>query len=445
MADSLSSLLLVLAVTSRGAGFEPPSSASGIVIGPAEAITEVAAGGSGRDGGSRATLRGQLRQRYEAAQQPGFGFDGVHDSALLQRLLLQADLHHGEHWRVFAEIDHLAQHGRDQGAAATDVDRLDLSQGFVDAKYRIGDRTATLRLGRQEMAFGSSRLVSVRASPNARRAFDALRASLAMARTHIDVLHARPVEIRPGSFDNLRRRDESLSGIYATQQRAAGSGFDAYVLRLQRDHAALADATGEENRYSAGLRPFGRAGAWDWDVEAVLQGGRLGTQRIRAWTLATDAGWTMDHAWQPRWGLKADIASGDGKAGDGRLGTFNPLYPKLPYFSEAGLVAPANLIDLHPSLQLQPLSTLQLSLGLNLIWRHRRSDAVYAPPLQAYPDRPGAAGRFVARQWIVDASWQPRPCWEFATQWVRFQPGAALRAEGAQPGRFLAASATWHF
>lgn len=390
-------------------------------------------------------LGGQWRQRYESAAQPGFGFDGAHDSALLQRLLLHADLRHSGHWRIYAEVDHLSQHGRDQGAAATDADRLDLSQGFVETSPRFGDTAATLRLGRQEMAFGSSRLVSVRASPNARRAFDAVRAGFTLARTQLDVLHAQPVEIRRGRFDNRRRHDETLSGVYATRKLGDGSGIDAYLLRLRRAHAVLADARGAEQRYSAGLRPFGRSGAWDWDVEAVAQGGRLGRQRIRAWSLAADAGWSMDQAWQPRWGLKADIASGDGKRGDGRLGTFNALYPKLPYFSEAGLVAPANLIDLHPSLQLQPLPSLQLSLELNLLWRHRRADAVYAPPLQAYAESARNEGRFVARQWIVDAAWQPAPGWQFAAQWVHFQPAAALSAAGAQRGCFLAASATWFF
>lgn len=459
VAGALSSLPLLLAAVSSAAVSEPPSAMSssdpsgtcdtggirpdGAV--PAVADTARDEERAEKDGGPSTALHGQWRQRYESAQLPGFGFDGAQDSALLQRLLLQADLRYGARWRVFAEIDYLAQHGRDQGAAPTDVDRLDLSQGYVEASQPLGGAAATLRLGRQEMALGSSRLVSVRASPNARRAFDALRIGLAFTRTQVDVIHARPVEIRPGRFDNRRRRDESLSGIYASRQLADGAGIDAYLLRLRRDHALLADANGAEQRDSAGLRPFGRSGAWDWDVEAVVQGGHLGAQRIRAWTLAADAGWTMDQRWKPRWGLKADIASGDGKAGDGRLGTFNALYPKLPYFSEAGLVAPANLIDLHPSLQLQPLPSLQLSLQLDLIWRHRRSDAVYAPPLQAYADSAGAGGRFVARQWIVDASWQPLRDWELAAQWVRFEPGALLRGVGAQRGRFLAASATWRF
>jgi hypothetical protein len=390
-------------------------------------------------------LGGEWRQRYESAENPGFGVDGEHDSAWLRRMLLHADLHIGERWRAFAQLDHLAQHGRDDGATPTDADRIDVAQGYVEFTPQPGDNAATLRVGRQELAFGSSRLISVRNSPNARRSFDALRANVVLGPARVSLFRAAPVAIRPGRFDNRRVDGESLPGIYATVQQDENTGFDAYLLRLQRADAALADATGRERRYSAGVRPFGRVGPFDWDVEAVLQGGRLGDQRIRAWTVAIDAGWKLGHAWQPRAGLKLDIASGDGRAGDGRLGTFNALYPRLPYFSEAGLVAPANLIDLHPSVQVQPAPDLQISLGLDLIWRHRRSDAVYAPPLQPYPGSNDAAERFVTRQWIVDANWQPVPRWTFAAQWVRFQPGAALARDGAQAGRYLAASATWRF
>ncbi|MCR2572501.1 alginate export family protein, partial [Salmonella enterica] len=78
------------------------------------------------------------------------------------------------------------------------------------------------------------------------------------------------------------------------------------------------------------------------------------TLDIRAWTLATDTGlrWT-ELPLQPRLGLKADIASGDGNLHDGRLGTFNALFPKSAYFSEASLLAPANLMDVQPTLTLR--------------------------------------------------------------------------------------------
>jgi hypothetical protein len=45
----------------------------------------------------------------------------------------------------------------------TDVDQIDLRQGFVDLKTPIGQEASlTFRGGRQEMEFGAGRLIDVR-------------------------------------------------------------------------------------------------------------------------------------------------------------------------------------------------------------------------------------------------------------------------------------------
>ncbi|MGH9630016.1 MAG: alginate export family protein [Bryobacteraceae bacterium] len=53
---------------------------------------------------------------------------------------------------------------RKGGPRPADEDHLDVHQAFVDAGlWQSGSGSLTLRLGRQEMAFGSLRLVSFRA------------------------------------------------------------------------------------------------------------------------------------------------------------------------------------------------------------------------------------------------------------------------------------------
>ena len=137
VAGALSSLLLVLAVTGRGAGFEPPavagivvaptyattrrvgldppSIASDTVVVPAETATDVVKEGGGtdgeEDGGSRPTLRGQLRQRYESAQQPGFGFDGAANFAPQKRAVTLAELVQKMFHRGFIDLQFLSELG----------------------------------------------------------------------------------------------------------------------------------------------------------------------------------------------------------------------------------------------------------------------------------------------------------------------------------------------
>jgi alginate export protein len=90
---------------------------------------------------------------------------------------------------------------------------------------------------------------------------------------------------------------------------------------------------------------WGQAGAWDYNTEGVLQFGSFGTRDIRAWTLASNTGYTIGSLWgQPRLGLQADAASGGGPGG--ALKDFYPLFPKYAYFTEAQINAPINMVDL---------------------------------------------------------------------------------------------------
>ena len=71
---------------------------------------------------------------------------------------------------------------------------------------------------------------------------------------------------------------------------------------------------------------------WDFDYEGVWQFGTFGSANIRAWTLASDTGYTIP-TWRlkPSFSVKADISSGDNPKTN-TLGTFNPLFPIGNYF-----------------------------------------------------------------------------------------------------------------
>jgi Alginate export len=80
---------------------------------------------------------------------------------------------------------------------------------------------------------------------------------------------------------------------------------------------------------TVGLRVWRQAKPWDYNFEAVYQWGRFGSGPIRAWTFASDSGLTLPKAaWRPRFGLKADVTSGDKDPSEPTLQSFNPLFPK---------------------------------------------------------------------------------------------------------------------
>src|SRR4029077_5667617 len=95
---------------------------------------------------------------------------------LLQRYLIHADIHAAPYFRVFGQLQSSLEDFRTGGPRPSDRDDLDLHQAFFDASTWWPDgNKVTLRAGRQEMAYGSQRLISVRESPNNRLAFDAVR------------------------------------------------------------------------------------------------------------------------------------------------------------------------------------------------------------------------------------------------------------------------------
>src|SRR5690606_38311420 len=109
------------------------------------------------------------------------------------------------------------------------------------------------------------------------------------------------------------------------------------------------------------------------------------------WTAARDTGYAFEHfAWTPRFGLKADVTSGDRDSNNPDLQTFYALFPKGAYFGENSLIGPANHIDLHPALELHPTRTVTLTLDAITYWRESPHDGVYNSGLNVA--RAGLAG-----------------------------------------------------
>ncbi len=329
------------------------------------------------------SLGGEIRERYEQYHNQSFGIKGPEsDHYGLQRIMLHADIHANERLRFFVQGISSLQFGGEQ---KLDVNQnpLDLQQAFVD--YTFGDPTPngnrqTIRAGRFSMTYGSGRLIATRAGPNTQLKFDGLQFIHSNeGNKKLYAFLARPV--KEDRYDADRENPaQTFSGVYSSWPLGEAPGsLDVYYLNYRNEEAAYIGAQGTEDRHTLGFRWFGKSGQWDYDWEAVAQLGEIGDKNIRAWTFATDTGYTFkDFAWHPRVGVKADIASGDRNKNDGELETFNPLFFKANYFNDAAFFRPANLADIHLSLQMQPREDLTITFGSDAIWRHTKQDALYA-------------------------------------------------------------------
>lgn len=362
------------------------------------------------------------RLRGESYAGRPFGAAGPGDDTYgLWRALVHTEVRHGDRWAAHVELGWHAQYGRADGPTPTDAGAPDVRQAWVELGLPDHGR---LRVGRQELVLGASRLVSVRDGPNLRRVFDGALATGKRGAWRGQVFIVRPVDDRPGWLDDRTDSGQLFAGAFLTRSVAA-AGIDLYYLHLDRNAARFGAATAFERRHSVGIRWFGSRGAIDHDFEAVGQWGHFGNARIAAWTVASDTGVTHK---QLRFGIKANITSGDHDPADAVLTTFNPLFPNLTYFNDAALLAPQNHIDLHPSLTIDVTQRLQASAGIDWFWKTTRADDVYRGP--GLPVGAAGGARAVGRQTDLTLRWRVGSRIDVRTSYVRFDIGPALRAVG---------------
>jgi hypothetical protein len=390
---------------------------------------------------------GEDRERVEHFSNPFFGLMPRGTTTYdLHRLLLEGDLHIGDTFRTFVQFgNHLTT--SQSTSPPTDVDRLDLQQGFADLRASAGQNgTVTFRGGRQEIAFGSNRLVDVREGPNIRLSFDGGRVFYEAPELRVDAFVTSPVVPERGYFDDHASPGQAFWGVYGVMPvgTVPGLHLDAYYLGLNRQNSSFDSGTANETRHSLGTRFWGRSAAWDYDTEGVFQFGDFGSRDIRAWTLASNTGYTIGSlAGQPRLGLQADVASGGG--GGGTLRSFNPLFPKFAYFTEASINAPINFIDVFPSITIQPWRDLAVLSGIDLLWRYSTHDGFYQPP--GVPLVPGSANgkRFLGEQFYLHAEWQATPHINVNAAYVHFLTDGFLKAANAKDIDFLGIWTSYKF
>lgn len=396
------------------------------------------------------SLGGQLRIRPESSRNPVFGLAApVRNDDLLIRTFLSADLHIGPYMRTFLELVGGQAPIWNGTPPATQFNPLDLQQGYGELMLPAAIGSVMIRAGRQEMSFGSSRLVSVRESPNVRRAFDGVRVAWIDSQdTRIDAFVTRPVLPMSGVFDDKSDPGQAFWGIYGTTKVPGVTGLklDLYYLGLDRANASFAQGIADEHRHTVGGRLFGKANGFDWNVEAAYQFGRFGHADIQAWTVSADLGYTFAHLpFAPRLGLNADAISGDSNLKDGKLGTFNPLFPKLPYFSEANLTAPANLLDIQPNITLALMPKVKLNVGWNPLWKQAEADALYGPAITPVARTAGGIGRYLGQQVSTTLEWKATDHLTLGGTYVAYTPGERIRQAGGTSGSFAAGWITFAF
>ncbi|MBV9828315.1 MAG: alginate export family protein [Alphaproteobacteria bacterium] len=388
--------------------------------------------------GSYLSLGLNLRERFESNAAPSFGIGRKAEDYVIQRLEIDSDLHLDRNWQVFVQLEDDRAFGNIT-PSPVDADQLDLEQGFVAYTTPFAGGDLKFRVGRQEIGFDLQRFVSVRDGPNVRQAFDAAWLDWEASPWRVITFWSRPVQYRNTEpFDDYSNGRFQYGGFRVERKEVGPGSLSAYYSRYQLDDAHYLFAAGEERRDILDLRYAGALAGFDWDLEAMGQGGEVGAKAVRAWAVGTLTGYTFSgFEWRPRLGLQVDAASGNQHADGNKDGTFNPLFPNGYYLTLAGYTGYVNLIHVKPSVTVEPIAELKVMAATGLQWRETVSDAIYTQPNIAVPGTAGTPGRWTGAYGQLRADYAFNGHLSGAVEAVHFAVGDAIRRAGGHDSDYV--------
>jgi len=388
------------------------------------------------------SLGGETRSRYEVYTKTNFG-GGPQDGGgyFLERYLLHADLHVGSGFRTFVQLQSGIVNGRNGGPRPTDKDTLDLHQAFFDLRRGSEQRNLTLRLGRQEIAFGTGRVFGVSEGVNIRRSFDAIRLIWRRGDWTSNFGGGKLVRAKPDIFDDPPDNEQAYWGAGTAHSKSSLTLSESfYYLGFERKSGNFDRGTGPETRHTFGSRLWRTGRLFDLNYEVIGQFGTWSGLPIRAWAVSTDTGFTSALLKvKSRFGLRGDVASGDSRRNS--LGSFNPLFPSNSYTGSIALFGPTNIADVEPSIRLMLSRAVTLKCDTAWYWRESPDDGLYSVDLRVIKRSGQSPARFIGTISSARLDWQIGRHFTYTAMYAHFEAGEFMRE--TPPGESTDYVTTW--
>ena len=272
-------------------------------------------------------LGADLRGRWDMPS--GIGYANVSDTYYLSRLRGNITIRPVPWLRFFAQVQDSRVGGYSVSPAPSSMyNSLDLRQSYIEVATE-GATAIDVRIGRQEMAFGSGRLIGASDWGNCSRSFDAARFTYARRGIKADFFEASPVLIDSSRFDRHKAGDHLFGSYFVFHRLISKSSVEPYyLLRRQLQIAGEHGETGNGTVSTAGIRSSGRLPLqMDYATEWAGQFGIYARDRISAMAGTYMLGWTVNESGaKPRLSIEFNHASGDHANKDGRRQTFDQLF-----------------------------------------------------------------------------------------------------------------------
>ncbi len=297
---------------------------------------------------------------------------------------------------------------------------VDLHQGYILVK-NILHQGLSLKLGRQEIAFGDHRLFGTDTWSMVGNAFDAVRLTHSAPMADVDLFWARLSDNNGTTFGSgtgtgpesgvffpeagrFATQDQDLYGAYVTLKPAEKWTVEPYYFwlndwRSSVGRAAITDPqAADQSRSTWGGRISGKTGGLDLTTEAAYQFGSIASggltggkrERINAHAETAKIGYTFEPVpMKPRLGFEFNYASGDNDnnkatpAGAvnqhrGNFNTFENLFPtnhgRMGYMD---LMAWKNMVSYAAVFDVKPSEKSKLEVKFSILRLANKQDNWY--------------------------------------------------------------------
>ncbi|MBI3863016.1 MAG: alginate export family protein [Planctomycetia bacterium] len=307
------------------------------------------------------------------------------------------DLKVDDWFRVYAEMIDASMDNNPLPVLGIDVNRWDLQNLFLDLKFlQVGERDLWMRVGRQELLYGSQRLVSPLDWANTRRNFEGLKFFTKGADWDFDLWFTRtlntatpgdgPVSLFANHFDSPNM-NHTFSGAWFAYKAVKNQTVDLYWLWDWNTQFMAQNFTGG-NRHTLAtrwLRDFpvleGETAVRTWHGE-VEGGGQFGNdfgRNVVAGFVVAGGGLTWNSLpWQPDLWFYYDYASGSNNLQSRTSNTFAQQYGLVhAYLGQIDNVARQNISDINGKFTVKPLKQLTVQSQYHWFDLANPSDVLY--------------------------------------------------------------------
>ncbi|GBQ28108.1 hypothetical protein AA13594_0863 [Gluconacetobacter azotocaptans DSM 13594] len=339
------------------------------------------------------------------------------------RFNLGADLHLGEHVRLYGELMSGQAGGMNYyGYTGRWRSKLDVQQAFVEVRGKLLGAMTGIMVGRMNFLDVPPYVSAGSVYPTVPYSWNGIRGYAFWKRFRVDLFDLTLTNANPylPFHDQVGYRSR-LFGAYTSYAVPQFTTFgkksqvfvDAFYLGYllasspipKQGGSIFGSQAGSTRRDAPGMRIWGNAGPIEFSAGGMWQGGYFNAAQngpsrpVSAYGFNATLSWRFARWWgKPSIGVQADDMSGGDtrKSATGSWGNFlSPWVPSAYYFDLSTDLGLSNIIDVGPLVTLTTSTNTSLMLKAPVVWRNSVNDAVYTSSNTFYAYRP-RGGAYVA-------------------------------------------------